>query len=68
MIAFMIVLGCVLVVLAAAAVGVGAGYLVRRSGGSYPAAALRAGAAFGTTLIVVATVTGALAAVVALLR
>ncbi|MGW7647126.1 hypothetical protein [Streptomyces bobili] len=68
MIAFMVVLSCVVVVLAAVLVGVGAGYLARREGASYPAAVLRAGAAFGTTLITVATVTGALAAVAALLR
>ncbi|MGW0704165.1 hypothetical protein ACWD0A_33710 [Streptomyces sp. NPDC002867] len=67
MIAFMVVLGCLLVVLVASLVGAAAGYLSRRSGASYPAAVLRAGAAFGATLIVVAAVAGALAAVVALL-
>ncbi|MFF7602335.1 hypothetical protein ACWC4A_38030 [Streptomyces mirabilis] len=67
-VAFMVLLGVGLAVGAAALVAAVAGYLIRRSGGSYPAAVLGAGAAFGATLGVVATVTGAVAAVAALLR
>lgn len=67
-VAFMVVLGCGLVVMLATLVGVAAGYLIRRSGGSYPAAVLGAGAGFGATLGVVAAAVAALAAVVSLLR
>ncbi|MBT2395414.1 hypothetical protein [Streptomyces sp. ISL-100] len=62
------VLGCALVVLVAALMGAGAGYLARRDGASYPAAVTRAAAAFGATLGVVSAVTAASAAVAALVR
>ncbi|MCX4561568.1 hypothetical protein OHA02_36000 [Streptomyces phaeochromogenes] len=55
-----------LVALVAVLLGAGAGYLARRDGASYPAAVMRAAAAFGATLGVVSAVTAAIAAVAAL--
>jgi hypothetical protein len=59
--AVLVVLGCALVLVVAALVGAGAGYLARRDGASYPAAVTRAVAAFGATLGVAAAITAALA-------
>ncbi|WP_331722336.1 hypothetical protein [Streptomyces canus] len=59
---FMVLVGCVLVMLVAGLVALAAAYLARRGGATYPAAALRAGAAFGATLAVTAAIAGALAA------
>ncbi|SEB60097.1 hypothetical protein [Streptomyces sp. PAN_FS17] len=66
--AVLVVLGCVLAVLVSVLVGAGAGYLSRRTGATYPAAVLQAGAAFAATLGVVAAVTAALTAVAVLLQ
>ncbi|MGW1954561.1 hypothetical protein ACWCPI_17705 [Streptomyces sp. NPDC001920] len=66
--AYLLMSGCVLVLVVAFLVGGAAGYLARRDGASYPAAVTRAATAFGATLGVVAAVVGALAAVVAVLR
>ncbi|MFG2313214.1 hypothetical protein ACGFS9_31815 [Streptomyces sp. NPDC048566] len=67
-VAFMVVSASALLLLMAALTGAGVGYLVRRDGGSYPAAILRAGTAFGAVLALVAAVTTAVAAVADLLR
>ncbi|MGW4506913.1 hypothetical protein ACWENO_20000 [Streptomyces sp. NPDC004436] len=52
-----------LVLIAALAVAAVAGKLARLDGASYPAACLRAAAAFGAVVTLAAAVTGALAAV-----
>lgn len=64
----LLALGCVLVLLVAVLLGAGAGYLARRDGASYPAAAMYSATAFGATLTVVSAVTAAVAAVTTLAR
>ncbi|GAA2535293.1 hypothetical protein ABTY20_01055 [Streptomyces sp. NPDC126497] len=57
---FMVLVGCALAVLFGALAGIGAGYLARRDGASYPAAVGRAAAAFAATLMLATAVTAAL--------
>lgn len=57
---FMVLVGCALAVLFGVLTGVGAGYLARRDGASYPAAVGKAAAAFAATLMVATAVTAAL--------
>ncbi|MFE4922637.1 hypothetical protein [Streptomyces sp. NPDC056661] len=64
--AVLVLLGCVLAVLIAALLGAAAGYLARRDEASYPRALSTAGAAFATTLVVMAAVVQAVMAVSAL--
>ncbi|MGV9568859.1 hypothetical protein ACWDRX_04210 [Streptomyces nigra] len=63
--AVLVVMGCVLAVLIAAMVGAAACYLARRGDASYPTALTMAGAAFATTLAVMAAVAQAVMAVTA---
>ncbi|MFI2633055.1 hypothetical protein ACH5A2_22145 [Streptomyces collinus] len=58
-----VVLSCVVAVLTAALLAVGAGCVARCDGASRPAAAVRAVQTFAGTLTVLAAVTGALASV-----
>ncbi|MFJ9679371.1 hypothetical protein ACIRP2_15055 [Streptomyces sp. NPDC101194] len=57
---FMVMVGCALALLFGTLVGMGAGYLARRDGASYPAAAGRAAAAFAATLMLASAMTAAL--------
>ncbi|MEV4334187.1 hypothetical protein AB0K02_27280 [Streptomyces sp. NPDC049597] len=58
---FMVLMGGALVVQFAVLAAVGAAYLARRDGASYPTAAVRAAAAFGAALALAAAVTAAAA-------
>ncbi|MGB9999643.1 hypothetical protein ACPMJQ_34685 [Streptomyces pseudogriseolus] len=62
---FEVLVVCMLVVQFAVMVGIGAGYLARRDGASYPAAALLACRVFGATLALTAAVTAAATGVMA---
>lgn len=63
--AVLVVMGCVLAVLIAAVVGAAACYLARQGEDSYPTELTMAGAAFATTLVVMAAVVQAVMAVAA---
>ncbi|MFE0176887.1 hypothetical protein ACFWZ2_31745 [Streptomyces sp. NPDC059002] len=59
----MIVLATALIVVIATLVAAGAGYLARRDQSTYPAAVMRAAAAFAATLTLAAVLTTAFVAV-----
>ncbi|MGW2325705.1 hypothetical protein ACWC5C_08070 [Streptomyces sp. NPDC001700] len=63
--AVLVVMGCVIAVLIAALVGATACYLARRGEASYPTALITAGAAFATTLALMAAVVQAVTAATA---
>ncbi|WP_405525725.1 hypothetical protein OG592_40770 [Streptomyces avidinii] len=60
----LVLLAAAMTAMVAAATGVGAGYLARRDGATYPAAVNRAVIAFATTLTLAAVVATALEALV----